>query len=238
MAASFDFVLEKSGVALALTDDDGIKPTLDDLLAAFCAARKRSHKCFKRATEVLDRLPAFEKDTFKLSNCVLDGKLPFDSLDGLNDADLVLLAELADYLDFPTDWVIKLRAVAAHGKRHSEYIVWDDVKFSIMQLNHWAYIGDLRGLQWAHNEGFSYGYNNICLCAAKQGYLDCLIYGHYMCTTVRGVYDHTCWKKAKCLAAAKTPEIREWIEAQSDVEHCIACKYGKKHAYALAMGVA
>lgn len=243
MAATIDFVLEKSEVALALAADGGDKPTLEDLLAAFCAARRRSRKCFKRATEVLDYLPKFQDDTFKLSNCVLDGKLPFKSLDGLKEADLTLLAELADYLCFPIDWVTKLRAVAAHGKRHYEYVIWStekygDVKFSKMDLHHWAFIGDLRGLQWAHEEGYSHGFEHVCYCAAKEGHFDCLIYGYRMCSTVvRGVYDHTCWKKAKCLAAAKTPEIREWIEAQSDVEHCVVCMHGKKHARDFALGL-
>lgn len=200
-------------------------PTLEEILTEFCKTHKHPHKRFARIVALLERLSGFDTDTLKLSNCVIDGTLPYDSLIGTTPEDLELMLQLIDYLDLPDYLKDKLIPVVKNGKHHYDYIIGTGERFNKNTLSHWSYIGDIRGLKWAHKEGCTFGFHDMCVYAAKQGHLECLQYAHYICgTTLDGYYSHTHWHKNPCMDVAKTPEIKEWIMEQKSEENCWLCE--------------
>lgn len=88
-----DYLKEKSRIVSKLAEDGPI--TLEDILMPYCETTER----FEHVVGLLERLPQLETDRLKLSNCFLDGNLPYDSLVGLETSDLETLLEFIDYLD-------------------------------------------------------------------------------------------------------------------------------------------
>lgn len=138
-------------------------PTLEELLAH----QEDKEHCVR----LLATLPQLEKDRFKMSNCLIYKTLPYDSLEGLSNADLETLAELCKYFMLPRILRKKLNKVIDNGSDIKNY------DFNIKRTSEWAEIGDLRGLQWAYEMSY-WTLKGVCASAAHGGYLDCLQYAH------------------------------------------------------------
>lgn len=69
----------------------------------------------ERCIRLLAILPQLENNKLKLSNCLLDKTLPYDSLVGLSNTDLVFLQELCKYLILSDDLIEKVSLAANNG---------------------------------------------------------------------------------------------------------------------------
>lgn len=170
---------------LAKNLNDGEPVTLEELLA---------HQTDKElCIRLLSNLPRLETDKLKISNCLLDKTLPYDSLVGLSNEDLALLQELCQYYIMPDSLQKKLGDTIKAGIEFEkyfdpiEYTSWDEPEevisepgFNIRDIRDWIQIGDLRGLKWAHEQNISCSLKSeyVCAYAAKHGYLDCLKWLH------------------------------------------------------------
>lgn len=135
----------------------------------------------EQCIRLLTVLPEFAKDKFKLSNCLLDNVVPYDSLIGLSTEDLAQLGELCNYLMLPSDICKKISKVIENGIDIEKY------NFDVRNTAEWARIGDLRGLKWAYESSFtvrnlifgaSHWNKETCNVAAENGHLDCLRFAH------------------------------------------------------------
>lgn len=176
MSDLLEYLRVNSKVAKSLDEDF----TLEDLLMSYCKTPEQ----FTKTIELLGCLPKLETDRFKVSNCLFDGVLPYDSLKDATSEDIEELCKLADYLQLPTKIEEKLQNVAKHGLKFINYRfndsedpeVFDDFEnFNIRSISDYAIIGDLRGIQRLHALGFRID-PDACVQAAHNGYLDCLEY--------------------------------------------------------------
>lgn len=157
-----DYLVTKSELARSLESP----VTLEELLAH----QKDPELCMR----LLAALPQLETDRLKVSNCLLDSTLPYDSLIGMSNTDLKRLVELCDYLILPDELSKKLNKVIETNIDIYGYI---GCLFDTKETWHWAGIGDLRGLQWAHMQGYNWN-KKACMLAAWNGDLECLKYAH------------------------------------------------------------
>lgn len=81
-----DFLIEQSQLAKSLAED-GETLTLEDLLMPYCESNSAK---FEQLVALLNRMPDFVTEKLKLSNCVFDNKLPYDSLVDLNATELFM----------------------------------------------------------------------------------------------------------------------------------------------------
>lgn len=93
MSDILNYLKEKSRVIAKLAEDGPI--TLEDIFMPYCETVDK----FNHVVELIKAFPQLETDALKLSNCILDDALPYDSLIGFTTADLETLLELVDYLD-------------------------------------------------------------------------------------------------------------------------------------------
>lgn len=142
-----DFLIEHSQVAKTLAED-GEKPTLEDLLMSYCEFARVN---FDQVVALLDRMPQFVTEKLKLSNCVYDGKLPYDSLDGLTGAELFILFDVIKYLCFDNAIIEKVREVAKNGTAYNCYYVDGYSRFDKTKLIHWILMDDAKGLHVVYN---------------------------------------------------------------------------------------
>ena len=163
-----DFLLEYSGVAKALEPP----VTLEEILGNYCETPEK----FSYTVGLLERLPRFSKENLKLSNCFFRGQLPYDSLIGLTNEDLNELLVVMDYLDFPKNLMEKLKPVIENMISFEKYKISFEF-FDFKNTSHWSSIGDLEGLKYAYEQGYSWD-GWTCTVAAEKGHLECLKYAH------------------------------------------------------------
>lgn len=167
-----DYLVANSELAKSLES-----VTLEELLA---------HQAdFDKCVDLLSRLPQLETNRLKLSNCLFDGVLPYDSLIGLCSEDLARLKELCNYLILPGFLCEMLDKVLKNGSDIKNY------DFDINDCYAWAKIGDLRGLGWIwHNSSYSHRIlERIAMYATEYDYVDCLEFACDRCV------DDVDWKK-------------------------------------------
>ena len=112
-----DFLLEYSKVAKSLEPP----VSLDELLRCYCETPEK----FAYVVDLLERLPQFAGEKLKLSNCVIRGDLPYDSLIGLIKEDLNELLVIMDYLDFPKNLMEKLEPVVKNMISFEKYYIFE-----------------------------------------------------------------------------------------------------------------
>ena len=163
-----DFLLEYSEVAKSLEPP----VTLNELLRCYCKTPER----LTYVVDLLKRLPEFANEKLKLSNCLIRGQLPYDSLIGLTEKDLHELCKVMDYLDFPESLMEKLEPVLENMTLHEKYDI-GGFSFNYKNTVHWCSVGDIDGLIYAHTHGFPLT-ERACEEAAISGELECLKYAH------------------------------------------------------------
>ena len=198
-----EYLRAKSQIAKELDKNSPV--TLEELLSEYCGVETIPH-----IVELLEKLPKFETDKLKISNCLLDGTFPYDSLVGLTSDDLKTLYGIADYLCLPTQLCEKLQSVLDKGTTGwtdlygpLEFIKNGDIrglkhicdtleKFHIDYKNqgHYGFVypamsvaalhGQLDMLKWLHENGY-HGYLNACESAAEGGHLECLKFLYENC---------------------------------------------------------
>lgn len=195
-------------------------PTLDELLAAYCKNEEEKHKL----ADLLSTLPEFSIDQCLFSYCVLDNKLPYKSLHNLSHDDLTALHAVADYLCVSATIVHKLNSVIKGGTEHGAYLLYFDgepsTKHFVSESHlHWAYTGDIRGLEWmytqSHLDRFSEheipylaGYLTVAEAAAWGGQLECLKWLH---ATEKGHLMDKYGQTFKLAIVRGNMEIIEWL---------------------------
>lgn len=158
-----EYLLVNSRIARELAKDGSL--TIEELLSSYC----ETPEAFGYTIRLLERLPGLESDRLKISNCLFDGTLPYDSLIGLTESDLKNLSEIVDYLDLPGKLTQKIKQVIENGTK------WEDS----YDINTFLENGDLRGFTHVY-ECFK-KFNALDKLtpkprsiAAKGGHIDCL----------------------------------------------------------------
>lgn len=142
-----DFLIEQSQLAKSLAED-GETLTLEDLLMPYCESNSAK---FEQLVALLNRMPDFVTEKLKLSNCVFDNKLPYDSLVGLNATELFMLFDVIKYLCFDSPIIEKIRQVAKNGTAYNYYYVDSYSLFDKNKLAHWVSMDDVKGLYLVYN---------------------------------------------------------------------------------------
>lgn len=179
-----DFLFEISGIANVL------EPLLilNDLLDNYCETPER----LTFIVDLLKRLPEFATENLKLSNCLIRGQLPYDSLIGLTKEDLSELLGVMYYLGFPENLTEKLIPVIDNMTAYDKYKI-NGKHFDPKDTSNWSVIGDLEGLKYAHYVDNCPWNTWTCSYAARNGHLECLKYAH----------EHGCpWDEDTCACAA------------------------------------
>lgn len=180
-----DYILKYSEIAKELAKDGPV--TLEELFVSYCETQER----FETTCKLLEKLVVFHNEKLKLSNCVLDETLPYDSLIGLSSEELEELRNLADYLCLPKRLIRKLTCVIQNLTNYNEYYICT-THFNKYNINHWIRIGDIRGLKWCYKESGEWN-ESTCAEAALSGELECLIW----------LREHGCpWTEEICAGGA------------------------------------
>lgn len=183
-----NYLCKKSGIAKILKEDNTL--TLEELLMSYCITQIR----FKYIVKLLGKLCQFENEKLKLSNCLLDNTLPYNSFVGVNKFYINILYELTDYLDLPNTIREKILQVKNNWISCNKYISG----FNPLITLHWSAIGDIRGLKWALASGSEWSTQTSAV-AAEKGHLGYL----------KWLHKNGCpWNVTTCQSAAREGQLK------------------------------
>ena len=176
-----DYLREHSGVVKTLQEP--IK--LEEILGSYCETNEK----YEYVVGLLEKLPQLHIDKFKPSNCMLDNKLPYDSISNLTRDDIKIVKEIIDYLDLPQFLMRKLdfpdsknlytmQNFACHGDlRGLKHLHSTGIPLYIETMHTAAFNGEIECVEWLHAAGCPWNEKTTSF-AAKGGQLECLKWLH------------------------------------------------------------